>query len=90
LWREFFIPDKAPAKFDVGTFVYETVPAWTLRFPTSRTWGSVSTATAYSPRLMRHLGLKEESGAVRVSLVHCHAIAEIERFGLVLEQVAGS
>ena len=33
------------------------------------------------------LGLKEENGAVRVSLAHYNTIAEIERFGRVLEKM---
>jgi selenocysteine lyase/cysteine desulfurase len=37
---------------------------------------------------MRRLGLREESGAVRVSLVHYNTIAEIERFGRVLGNIA--
>jgi selenocysteine lyase/cysteine desulfurase len=44
----------------------------------------------YSPRLMRRLGLKEEGGAVRVSVVHYNTIAEIERFARVLEKNVGS
>ncbi|MGH9747862.1 MAG: cysteine desulfurase-like protein [Candidatus Acidiferrales bacterium] len=38
----------------------------------------------YSPRLMERLGLSEQTGAVRVSLVHYNTTAEIARFGNVL------
>lgn len=41
----------------------------------------------YCPRLMRRLGLAEESGAVRVSLVHYNTVAEIHRFGNVLSDL---
>jgi cysteine desulfurase family protein (TIGR01976 family) len=42
----------------------------------------------YSPRLMQRLGLPQESGAVRVSLVHYNTVAEIHRFGNVLLDLA--
>jgi len=35
----------------------------------------------YSPRLMKRLGLKQESGAVRASLVHYNTLEEVQRFG---------
>jgi cysteine desulfurase family protein (TIGR01976 family) len=38
----------------------------------------------YCPRLMRRLGLAQDSGTVRVSLVHYNTLAEIHRFGNVL------
>jgi selenocysteine lyase/cysteine desulfurase len=38
----------------------------------------------YSPRLMQRLGLSQESGVVRVSLVHYNTIEEIHRFANVL------
>jgi selenocysteine lyase/cysteine desulfurase len=38
----------------------------------------------YCPRLMRRLGLAQDSGTVRVSLVHYNTVAEIHRFGNVL------
>jgi len=41
----------------------------------------------YSPRLMRRLGLPQESGTVRVSLVHYNTLAEIHRFGEVLNDL---
>jgi cysteine desulfurase family protein (TIGR01976 family) len=41
----------------------------------------------YSPRLMRRLGLKVDSGAVRVSLVHYNTMEEIHRFGSVLRNL---
>ena len=169
-FREFFIPDKAPAKFEVGTFVYENVAGMDAAISylenlgqrlggngagsrqenlnrameaireyemslsrelvrvLSRAGAKIYGASApektdqrvptfcfnlagitpdrvveslaeqgigardghmYSPRLMRRLGLMEESGAVRVSLVHYNTIAEIERFGRALEKIAG-
>jgi cysteine desulfurase family protein (TIGR01976 family) len=38
----------------------------------------------YCPRLMQRLGLPQESGTIRVSLVHYNTLAEIHRFGNVL------
>ena len=34
----------------------------------------------YSPRLMKRLGLTQESGAVRASLVHYNTLEEVRRF----------
>jgi len=42
----------------------------------------------YSPRLMRRLGLSQETGAVRASLVHYNTVDEIQRFGSVLRDLA--
>jgi cysteine desulfurase family protein (TIGR01976 family) len=42
----------------------------------------------YSPRLMRRLGLEEESGAVRASLVHYNTFEEIHKFEKVLRALA--
>src|SRR5262249_2068418 len=35
----------------------------------------------YSPRLIKRLGLAQESGAVRASLVHYNTLEEVRRFG---------
>jgi cysteine desulfurase family protein (TIGR01976 family) len=41
----------------------------------------------YAPRLMNRLGLAQDSGVVRVSLVHYNTIEEIHRFGNVLHDL---
>jgi selenocysteine lyase/cysteine desulfurase len=41
----------------------------------------------YSPRPMKRLGLTQESGAVRASLVHYNTLEEVHRFGSTLAQV---
>jgi len=41
----------------------------------------------YSPRLMRRLGLPQESGAVRASLVHYNTMEELDRFGSALAEM---
>lgn len=41
----------------------------------------------YSPRLMKRLGLEQESGAVRASLVHYNTLEEIERFGVAIAEM---
>jgi cysteine desulfurase family protein (TIGR01976 family) len=38
----------------------------------------------YAPRLMKRLGLSQDQGAVRASLVHYNTVEEIQRFGNVL------
>jgi cysteine desulfurase family protein (TIGR01976 family) len=42
----------------------------------------------YSPRLMKRLGLAQESGAVRASLVHYNTAEEVSRFGSALADLA--
>ncbi len=42
----------------------------------------------YSPRLMARLGLTMESGAIRISLVHYNTFEEINRFRIVLRDIA--
>jgi cysteine desulfurase family protein (TIGR01976 family) len=41
----------------------------------------------YSPRLMNRLGLRQESGAVRASLVHYNTLEEVRRFGSALSEM---
>jgi len=41
----------------------------------------------YSPRLMKRLGLTQESGAVRASLVHYNTLAEVRAFGSALAEI---
>lgn len=42
----------------------------------------------YAPRLMRRIGLSEQVGAVRASLVHYNTVGEIEQMGDVLADLA--
>jgi cysteine desulfurase family protein (TIGR01976 family) len=42
----------------------------------------------YSPRLMKRLGLTQETGAVRASLVHYNTVEEVRRFGSALAEIA--
>jgi selenocysteine lyase/cysteine desulfurase len=44
----------------------------------------------YSPRLMKRLGLSQESGAVRASLVHYNTMEEVHRFGRALAELTGA
>ena len=41
----------------------------------------------YSPRLMRRLGLSQETGAVRASLVHYNTLAEVQNFADALAEI---
>jgi cysteine desulfurase family protein (TIGR01976 family) len=49
---------------------------------------SVRDGHMYSPRLMKRLGLSQESGAVRASLVHYNTLDEVRRFGSLLAEIA--
>jgi cysteine desulfurase family protein (TIGR01976 family) len=44
----------------------------------------------YSPRLMKRLGLTNESGAVRASLVHYNTVEEVRRLGSALAKMKNS
>ncbi len=44
----------------------------------------------YAPRLMKRLGLEQDSGAVRASLVHYNTLEEVRRFGSALVEIATS
>lgn len=77
--------------------VEERVPTICFNLP-GRTPAEVVTAAAeagigmrdghmYAPRLMQHLGLSTESGAVRASLAHYNTHAEINYLGEVLERL---
>jgi cysteine desulfurase family protein (TIGR01976 family) len=41
----------------------------------------------YSPRLMNRLGIRQETGAVRASLVHYNTLEEVLRFGSALSEM---
>jgi selenocysteine lyase/cysteine desulfurase len=41
----------------------------------------------YSPRLLRRLGIPENTGAVRASLVHYNTVEEIDKFVAVLRSI---
>ncbi len=49
---------------------------------------SVRDGHQYCPRLMRALGLSEEEGAVRASLVHYNTVEEVNAFTEALEKIA--
>ena len=49
---------------------------------------SVRDGHMYSPRLMRRLGLTQESGAVRASLVHYNTLEEVEKFSAALANIS--
>jgi cysteine desulfurase family protein (TIGR01976 family) len=44
----------------------------------------------YSPRLMKRLGLANETGAVRASLVHYNTSEEVRRFGSALAEITSN
>jgi cysteine desulfurase family protein (TIGR01976 family) len=69
----FNLPNVAPAK------VTETM---------ARAGIGIRDGHMYAPRLMKRLGLNQDSGVVRASLVHYNTVDEIHRFGNVLSDLA--
>jgi selenocysteine lyase/cysteine desulfurase len=65
----------------VPTFCFNLpgIPAATVTEALSRDGIGVRDGHMYSPRLIRRLGLSEESGVVRASLVHYNTVNEIKR-----------
>jgi selenocysteine lyase/cysteine desulfurase len=68
----FNLPGISPAK------VTETLAAQNI---------GVRDGHMYSPRLMKRLGLSQESGAVRASLVHYNTLEEVRRFASSLAEM---
>jgi cysteine desulfurase family protein (TIGR01976 family) len=170
-FREYFVPDEAPWKFEVGTYVYENVAGMDAAISylenlgkqlTSNGGGSQQATLArameairdyeallsgetlamlarlgatvygasdpknvarrvptfcfnlpgvaparvveslaergfgardghmFSPRLMRRLGLSEETGAVRISMVHYNTMEEIGKLEIALKSIASN
>lgn len=83
-----------PAEFDhrVPTFLFNlpNVTPKTVVEELARAGIGTRDGHMYSPRLMKRLGLAQESGAVRVSLVHYNTTAEIQRFREVLHSISRS
>jgi cysteine desulfurase family protein (TIGR01976 family) len=83
---------KDPAQFDrrVPTFLFNLPGASPAKVVEDLANAGIGARDGhmYSPRLMKRLGLAQESGAVRVSLVHYNTAAEIERFREVLSRIA--
>jgi cysteine desulfurase family protein (TIGR01976 family) len=69
-------------------FNLKNVPPATVSETMARAGIGIRDGHMYSPRLMRRLGLGQESGVVRVSLVHYNTREEISRFGEVLRNLS--
>jgi cysteine desulfurase family protein (TIGR01976 family) len=81
-----------PANFDhrVPTFLFnlpKVAPAVVVEKLSAAGIGARD-GHMYSPRLMKRLGLAQESGAVRASLVHYNTSAEIQKFREAVEKIA--
>jgi len=73
----------------VPTFLFNLgdIPPATVAGELARKRIGVRDGHMYSPRLMLGLGLKQETGAVRASLVHYNTVEEVCRFGEVLQEI---
>jgi cysteine desulfurase family protein (TIGR01976 family) len=73
----------------VPTFLFNLgdIPPATVAGELARKRIGVRDGHMYSPRLMLRLGLKQETGAVRASLVHYNTVEEVCRFGEVLQEI---
>jgi cysteine desulfurase family protein (TIGR01976 family) len=73
----------------VPTFLFnlDDIPPATVAGELARKRIGVRDGHMYSPRLMLRLGLKQETGAVRASLVHYNTVEEVCRFGEVLQEI---
>src|SRR5580704_10703933 len=73
----------------VPTFLFnlDDIPPATVAIELARKRIGVRDGHMYSPRLIRRLGLKQETGAVRASLVHYNTVEEVRRFGEVLREI---
>jgi cysteine desulfurase family protein (TIGR01976 family) len=69
-------------------FNLKNVPPATVSETMARAGIGIRDGHMYSPRLMRRLGLGQESGVVRVSLVHYNNLEEISRFAEVLRNLS--
>jgi cysteine desulfurase family protein (TIGR01976 family) len=70
------------------SFNMPNVPPATVCERLARAGIGVRDGHMYSPRLMQRLGLRLDTGAVRVSLVHYNTAQEIARFGDVLQEIS--
>ena len=78
--------------------IHERVPTLCFNLPTvapakvteamARAGIGIRDGHMYAPRLMKRLGLEQDSGVVRASLVHYNTLDEIHRFGNVLSDLA--
>jgi cysteine desulfurase family protein (TIGR01976 family) len=90
--RVFGIPDSARVAERVPTVCFnvgDLAPS-SVSMAMARAGIGIRDGHLYCPRLMRRLGLPQDSGTVRVSLVHYNTIAEIQRFGNVLSDLTKS
>jgi cysteine desulfurase family protein (TIGR01976 family) len=79
---------RVPERVPTICFNLKKVPPATVSETMARAGIGIRDGHMYSPRLMRRLGLGQESGVVRVSLVHYNTLEEISRFGEVLRNLS--
>ncbi len=80
-------PARIASRVPTIAFNIEGVAPATVTEAMARAGIGIRDGHLYCPRLMQRLGLPQESGTVRVSLVHYNTVAEIHRFGNVLNDL---
>jgi selenocysteine lyase/cysteine desulfurase len=83
-------PKQVSQRVPTFSFTLGGIPPARVATEMARNRIGVRDGHMYSPRLMKRLGLKQETGAVRASLVHYNAVEEVHRFGEVLHGIGKS
>jgi cysteine desulfurase family protein (TIGR01976 family) len=83
------VTDKSRIRERVPTLCFNlpTIPPARVTQELARRSIGVRDGHMYSPRLIERLGLSNDSGAVRASLVHYNTLAEIRQFGSALAEI---
>jgi len=80
-------PEQVSRRVPTFGFNLDGIPPAKVAREMARKRIGVRNGHMYSPRLMQRLGLKQEAGAVRASLVHYNTVDEVRRFGEVLREI---
>jgi cysteine desulfurase family protein (TIGR01976 family) len=83
-------PKQVSQRVPTFSFNLDGIPPAVVATEMARNRIGVRDGHMYSPRLIKRLGLKQETGAVRASLVHYNAVEEVHHFGEVLREIRKS
>ena len=83
-------PDRIDHRVPTLCFNLPKIPPARVTEEFTRRGIGVRDGHMYAPRLMKRLGLAQESGAVRASLVHYNTHDEVRHFGEVLAEITRS